>query len=139
MQHKTSLKWREGMSFETVINGHTIVLDADEKVGGNDAGPRPKPLILSALSGCTAMDVMSILNKMKVELSDLRIDVEANQTDEHPKYYDKVNLVYTFVGKNLPEDKLKRAVELSQNNYCGVSKMVRSFAEVTYEIKIQEQ
>ncbi len=139
MQHKTTLNWKEGMSFESELNGHKIVLDADERVGGNDAGPRPKGLILSALAGCTGMDVISILNKMKVELTDFRIDVEANQTDEHPKYYDKVNLVYTFIGKNLPETKLKRAVELSQNNYCGVSKMVRSFAEMDYEIKIQEQ
>ncbi len=138
MKHTVNVNWKEAMSFETEINGHTILLDADERVGGKDKGPRPKPLILSALAGCTAMDVVSILGKMKVEFTDFRIEVEATMTDEHPKYYDTFKLVYIFTGKDLPEAKLKRAVELSQENYCGVSKMVKSFAELDYEIKMIE-
>lgn len=137
MKHSVSLNWKDGMAFETEVNGHKIMLDADEKVGGKDLGARPKPLVLSALAGCTAMDVISILNKMKVELQDLRIEVEAEMTNEHPKYYHLIHLVYYFVGKDLPMAKLKRAVELSQENYCGVSKMVRSFAELSYEIKVE--
>lgn len=137
MKHTVTLNWKEAMSFETEVNGHRFMLDADAAVGGQDKGPRPKPLIMSALAGCTAMDVISILNKMKVKLDDFKIEVEASMTEEHPKYYDSFSMTYIFVGKDLPEAKLKRAVELSQDNYCGVSKMVKSFANLDYKIVIQ--
>jgi len=136
MTHSVSCTWLEKMAFETEVTGHKIVMDADESVGGEDRGPRPKPLVLSALAGCTGMDVISILGKMKIEPSYFNIDVQASVTEEHPKTYDSIHIVYEFKeADELDESKVKKAVDLSQDRYCGVSEMLRQAAEVTFEIK----
>lgn len=126
-----------GMSFDTVIDGHTITVDADAAFGGNDKGPKPKPLVLQALTGCTGMDVISLLNKMRVEYKDFSITVEAELTDEHPKYYHKIHLIYSL--KTGPEfyAKVEKAVNLSQERYCGVSYMLAQSSELTHEIKYE--
>lgn len=137
---KTSLNvnWIDGMAFESEVNGHKIVIDAMKGVGGEDRGPRPKPLMLLALAGCTGMDVVSILKKMKVELENFALEVEADITEEHPKHYNKLNVIYKFWGKDLPIEKLKRAVSLSDEKYCGVSAVYKKGIEMTYEIKVNE-
>ncbi|MCK4678648.1 MAG: OsmC family protein [Bacteroidales bacterium] len=135
---KVNIDWMEDMAFETEINGHKLILDADESVGGKDRGPRPKPLTLVSLGGCTGMDVVSILNKMRVNFESCRVSIEAEQTDEHPKYYHKIHLTYIFKGNDLPMAKLDKAVNLSQDRYCGVSTMLRNRAELTYEIVIEK-
>lgn len=96
MKTKLSVNWLDGMAFESEVNGHKIVIDADEAVGGKDRGPRPKPLMLLALAGCTGMDVVSILKKMRVELDNFSVEVEANNTEEHPKHYDEMKVIYKF-------------------------------------------
>jgi putative redox protein len=138
---KTSLNvnWKKGMSFESEINGHKIIIDADESVGGGDKGPRPKALMLMSLAGCTGMDVVSILKKMRVELDDFAIEVEANLTEEHPKQYDAMNVIYKFWGKDLPIDKIEKAVNLSDERYCGVSAVYKKAIEMTHEIKINPE
>jgi len=128
------VKWKNNMSFDAIVNGHLIPLDAEASVGGQDQGPRPKPLILVALAGCTGMDVVSILNKMRVELEDFKVDVSGELTDEHPKYFNKIHITYSFKGKDLPMDKLEKAINLSQERYCGVSAMLIKVAELTHEI-----
>lgn len=137
---KTSLdiSWKEKMAFETVINGHTLIMDAAAEVGGEDKGPRPKQLILASLAGCTGMDVVSILKKMRVEVDDFKITVEADITEEHPKQFTKMHVIYQFKGKNLPEDKIQNAVTLSQEKYCGVSATLKKAVEMTFEIRIAE-
>jgi putative redox protein len=137
MKQNISLDWNEAMSFETNVNGHKIVIDADEKVGGKDRGPRPKPLLLVALAGCTAMDVISMLGKMRVQTDSFRVDVEGELTEEHPKIYQKLHVKYIFKGKDLPMDKLDKAVNLSQERYCGVSAMLAKAAELTHEIVVE--
>ena len=136
MDTSISLKHLEKMQFESEINGHRIVLDADESVGGEDRGPRPKPLMLLSLAGCTAMDVISILRKMRVQLDDFNVEVQADQTDEHPKHYHKMNVVYHFEGKDLPLDKIKKAVNLSETRYCGVTAVYKEAVEMTTEIRV---
>lgn len=131
-------KWLENMSFETEVNGHKIIIDAASEAGGENRGPRPKPLMLSALGGCTGMDVISILRKMKVEPEDFRVIVEGDVTDEHPKHFFKMHVIYQFTGKNLPLDKLQKAVSLSEEKYCGVSATLRKALELTSEIKVIE-
>ena len=128
--------WNEKMSFSTSVNGHEIILDADGSVGGEDRGPRPKPLMLVALGGCTGMDVISILRKMRVEVESLRVRVEGELTDEHPRYYRKIHVIYEFGGKDLPMDKLEKAVKLSEDVYCGVGAVYKKAVEVTSEIRI---
>jgi putative redox protein len=112
------------------------MMDADESVGGTGTGPRPKPLLLSALAGCTGMDVVAILKKMQVEFDGFSMNVNGELTEEHPRIFDKINIVYQFTGKDLPLDKIKKAVELSQEKYCGISAMLGKAAEITYEIEL---
>ncbi|MCF8302603.1 MAG: OsmC family protein [Bacteroidales bacterium] len=138
MSTKVDVTWKEEMSFEAEVNNHKLTIDADEKVGGKDKGPRPKPLSLASLGGCTGMDVISILKKMRVEVDSFRISVDAEQNDEHPKHYNKIHITYSFKGKDLPFDKLEKAVNLSQERYCGVSYMLGKAAEITHEIKVEE-
>jgi len=126
------------MAFETIVNGHKIIIDAEPGVGGRDRGPRPKPFMLVSLGGCTAMDVISILMKMRVEVDKFNVTVEGFLTEEHPKQFYKMNVVYEFTGKNLPMDKLKKAVELSEERYCGVTAVYKRALEVTSEIKVIE-
>ena len=135
-KQEVKVSWKDKMAFEAEVNGHKIMLDAAEAVGGEDRGPRPKPLMLTALAGCTGMDVVSILKKMRVEVEDFDVTVEGDLTDEHPKQYYKMNVIYTFKGKDLPLEKLKKAVSLSEERYCGVSALYRKAIEVTSEIKI---
>jgi len=139
MKTKVDLKWLENMSFESEVMGHKIRIDAGEESGGNDSGMRPKPLMLLALAGCTGMDVVSILKKMRVEYDDLTISVEANMREEAPKYYDQMKVIYHFVGKNLPKDKIERAVQLSDEQYCGVSALYKKAIPLTSEIIITEK
>jgi putative redox protein len=126
------------MAFKSVVNGHEIILDAEEQVGGKDRGPRPKPLVLVALGGCTGMDVIPILKKMQVEPEFFNVIVEGDVTDEHPKQYTNIHVIYEFRGKNLPLEKLERAVSLSQDKYCGVSATLKKGLPVSWEIKILE-
>jgi putative redox protein len=134
-----TMKHENGLAFSTEINGHTFHIDADEENGGNNMGPRPKPLLLAALSGCTGIDVVSILKKMKVEYDSFQVHVEANMTETHPKYYDKFHLIYEFSGKDLPLKKIEKAIKLSQDNYCGVSAMFSKSSTLSYEIRITEK
>jgi putative redox protein len=133
---KVSVNWSGDMAFEVDVNGFKLTIDADEKVGGQNKGPRPKPLTLASLGGCTGMDVISILRKMRVEPEDFNIEVSGELTEEHPKYYHKFHIKYTFKGKDLDRDKIEKAVNLSQERYCGVSELLRKGAEITHEIEI---
>jgi putative redox protein len=136
MKTIAEVTFKEGMSFEVEVDKHKFMIDATPEVGGKDRGPRPKPLVLAALGGCTSMDVISILKKMRVEPDFFNVDVSAEMTDEHPKYYNKIHLTYQFKGKNLPMDKLEKAINLSQDRYCGVTAMLDAVAEITHEIQI---
>lgn len=133
-----STKWLENMSFESEINGHKIIVDAKEEVGGQDRGPRPKPLMLAALGGCTSMDVVSILKKMRVEIKSLNVIVEGELTEEHPRHFSKMHVIYEVEGDNLPLDKIEKAVSLSEEKYCGVSVVYKKAMEITSEIRIIE-
>ena len=126
------------MSFESEVNGHKIVIDAKEESGGEDKGPRPKPLMLAALGGCTSMDVISILKKMRVELTSLNVIVEGELSEEHPKRFTKMHVIYEVEGDNIPMDKIQKAVKLSEEKYCGVSVVYRQAMEITSEIRIKD-
>jgi putative redox protein len=139
MKENYMTSWKGNMAFEAEINGHKILMDADDKFSGEDRGPRPKPLLIAALTGCTGMDVASILKKMRVEYDSLDIKTEAHLTEEHPKTYYRMNLVYEFTGSELPFKKIEKAVKLSQERYCGVSALFEKGMELTYEIKLIEK
>jgi putative redox protein len=134
MKQKITLGHLEEMAFKAEVNGHEITIDADEQFGGKNRGPRPKPLLLVSLAGCTAMDVVSLLKKMRVDFDDFKIDIEADMTEEHPKYYDKIKIIYHLFGKDINKAKVEKAVNLSQERYCGVSAMLSKSSELTFEI-----
>lgn len=134
MKHQTITKWTGKMSFEAQVLGGTVKYDADQDVGGQGDGVRPKSTMLGALAGCTGMDVASLLKKMRAEADEFRIEVDGDLTDEHPKRYHTVAVRYYFKGTDLKKDKIEKAVDLSVNRYCGVFEMFRSFAKVSHEI-----
>tara|TARA_B100000949_G_scaffold6017_1_gene4970 strand:+ start:1791 stop:2270 length:480 start_codon:yes stop_codon:yes gene_type:complete len=135
MTNHITTKWLGEMAFESNNpSGHTVRIDAGEESGGSGAGLRPKALMLSGLAGCSGLDVASLIKKMKLEVDDFKIETIANLTDEHPKYYDSVVVEYHFTGANLNEDKLKKAVDLSVEKYCGVMEMFRKFAKLDIKI-----
>lgn len=134
-KHTIDLIWENGMCFSSEVNGHKVYVDADASVGGTNKAPRPKPLMLVALAGCTAMDVVSLLNKMRVDFSYFNVKIDAELSEEHPKVYTKVHIIYQIKGENIDKAKVEKAVNLSQEKYCGVSAMFKKFAEVSFEIK----
>jgi len=136
MSQQAIITWQSNMAFEATVNGHKIIIDADASGGGNDQGPRPKILLLAGLGGCTGMDVVSMLAKMKIVPEKFWMEISAEMTDEHPKVYNQIKLVYCFKGNDLPMDKLEKAVNLSKEKYCGVSAMLSKTAEMSIEIKI---
>ena len=133
--HELEMSWMPEMGFETDFQGHHLTIDAEEKFGGQNRGVRPKPLLLVSLAGCTGMDVVSILKKMRVPFKDLKVRVTGELTEEHPKYYHKLHLTYLIWGDNLDHAKVEKAVNLSQERYCGVTFMLKKAAEITHEIK----
>lgn len=138
MKDFVNVSWIKNMAFEAEIGGHKITIDAEAEVGGDNLGPQPKPLMLVALAGCTGMDVISLMRKMRVKFDKFNIRVDADLTEEHPKHYISMHIIYEVFGKDLPYDKIQRAVELSQDKYCGVSATYRDVLELTYKIKLNE-
>jgi putative redox protein len=136
MKESINVDWKGGMAFEADVDGYKVVVDSKEEHGGSGLGPRPKPMMMVALAGCTGMDVVSILKKMRVEYEHFSVRIEGELTEEHPKYYTHMHIVYEFKGKDLPLDKLQKAIDLSQERYCGVSASYRKAMEITHEIKI---
>lgn len=136
MNRNYTTKWTSDMSFEIELDGHKVIMDADDKVGGGDNGPRPKALVIAALTGCSGMDVVSILNKMRVKFDNFEMKVETELSDEHPKTYTKIHVIYEFTGENLDMDKLEKAAALSQDKYCGVAALLKQGAELTHEVRV---
>ncbi|MBN2290026.1 MAG: OsmC family protein [Candidatus Glassbacteria bacterium] len=131
-------RWVEGLQFAaTSGSNHAIMLDGSEKGGGLDSAVHPGELILLGLASCTGMDVISLLKKMRVEVDQFEVRVEAEAAEEHPKAWRKIHLTYFVVGRDIPEDKLEKAIRLSQDKYCGVTATLRQAVEIAYDHEIQ--
>lgn len=140
MTNHITTKWIGNMAFEsTNPSGLNFTIDAGPEDGGEGKGLRPKALMLSSLAGCSGLDVVALIKKMKLDVLDFKIDTIAELTDEHPKYYNTVRIEYHFYGPNLNEKKLQRAVNLSVDKYCGVMEMFRKFATLTTESFFHKQ
>ncbi|MFN8206801.1 MAG: OsmC family protein [Bacteroidales bacterium] len=120
MKTETTLNWVENLHFQANIDGFTLDVDSITEENENGAGPRPKPLLLASLGGCTAMDVISILKKMKSDISTFKMHVEAEIAEEHPKKFTGITLTYEIAGKDVKPENVKKAVALSIERYCGV-------------------
>ena len=132
--HSAETIFNGGMQFTAKVNGHDVNMDTGPADGGNDSAASPKRLMLASLAGCTGMDIVMILNKMKVNFSDFSINTEAQLSEEHPKIYNKVKLTYNIKLAENDKTKMEKAVLLSQDKYCGVSAMFKAFAELRWTI-----
>lgn len=139
MAVKTHLKWLQNMAFEAEVDGFKFNLDLAADSGGSNLGPRPKPLLLAALSGCSGMDTVAILKKMRIEDYILDIEMEADVEDEHPKIYNSIRMTFNFEGDDLPAEKVINAVEKSITKYCAVHAMLRTAAQIKTKIFINNQ
>ena len=130
--HFVSTRHMQGMAFTADVNGHTVPMDSSD--GGQPTGASPKRLMLAALAGCTGIDIVSILEKIKVEFSEFSIEINATLSEDHPRIYQNVKINYYIKLAEGDKAKMEKAVDLSQNKYCGVSAMFRSFSKVETQI-----
>jgi putative redox protein len=133
-QHEVETQWMGKMQFNALVNGHTVIMDAPEKVGGEDNGPIPKPFILTALSGCTGMDIVAILRKAQTEVKDFDIKVIGELSKTAPIQYTAIHLLYEFKGEDAFKTVALNAVNDSQEKYCGVSSMLKKALPVTWQV-----
>lgn len=134
MTERTEIHLQGKMAFEVSLDGHKFMIDASEEVGGENKGPKPKGLMLSALAGCTGMDIASILRKMRVPFEDIKIEVVGELTEVHPKHFESMHIKYIIKGKDLPREKIDMAIDLSQEKYCGVSYTYKESIKITHEV-----
>jgi putative redox protein len=134
--HALDCTWRSKMAFTVALDGRELPLDAGPSAGGDGAGFRPKPLLLAALAGCTGMDVVTILAKMRQPLSHFRVHVEGDLTDATPATYAAMRVIYELSrADGLDPAKVERAVQLSKEKYCGVSAMLKHASDIHFEIR----
>lgn len=134
----TQVTWVEGMQFVAETAGHAIVIDGAPGFGRGTAIPAMRLLLLGA-AGCSAMDVVHILkNRMRRELTDLRVEVSAEQAAEHPKVYTRIELKYVLQGRGLREKDVERAIELSNTKFCSAAIMLGKTAEIVTSYEIEE-
>ncbi|MBN2866021.1 MAG: OsmC family protein [Thiotrichales bacterium] len=133
------VKWQGGKAFEaTSATGHKVVMDASKEVGGEDRGARPMEMLLMGLGGCSGIDVIMMLEKGKQAVTDCQMEITSERADGIPAVYTKIHLHFKVTGTDLNEKKVQRAVELSAEKYCSVSKMLEKTAEMTHTYEIIE-
>ena len=134
-----TVKWNTKMNFTAKADsGYEVVMDAYSNVGGEDLGPRPTELVLMGLGGCTGMDVVSILEKMKQEITSFEIKLHADKAQEHPKIFTHIVMEYIVTGRNIDRGAVEKAVMLSREKYCSVQAMLRKAAEIEIKVTVLE-
>ncbi len=132
-----TVKWTDGLQFVGESGtGHAVVMDGDLDVGGKNTAMRPMELLLVALGGCSGMDVASILTKKRQAVIDVQVTVKGQQAEEYPKKFTNIEIQYVVTGKNLSEEAVKKAVDLSMEKYCSVKATVEGVAKITFSYKI---
>lgn len=138
MKESIKTTWLNDLAFEAELDGHKIYLDSTAEHGGKNMGPRPKPMMLVALAGCTGMDVVSILKKMRVDIESFSVEVEGDVTEDHPKRFERMKVIYRIKGKDVSLKSVEKAVNLSKERYCGVSANYTKAFPIEHEIIIEE-
>ncbi|SRR5690554_1093379 len=129
-----TVKWDDKFAFTgQTPSGHEIKMDAAEEIGGENSGARPTELLLNAVAGCTGIDIISILKKMRLELEGFHMDISGERAEDHPRKFTKIHIHYALEG-DLPEDKVARAIQLSVDKYCSVSHSLSAEVTVSYSI-----
>jgi len=131
--------WKSGLAFDAITNsGFRIGLDTAVDHGGGGSGPSPMELVLVSLGGCTAMDVISILQKKKQEVTNFEILLHGDRAADHPKVFTEITVEFVVTGKNLDPEAVNRAVELSETKYCSVNAMLRKTAKIHTKVTVKE-
>lgn len=133
---KASVTWKEGMAFDAHLGKYSFVIDTIKELGGTESGPNPKGLSLISLAGCTAMDVIAILTKMRVNVDSFEVTADSVIEKHHPKKFLEIVLNYIFKGENIPLKKVRNAVTLSMENYCGVAATLAPTVKISNKIFI---
>ncbi|MGQ9679023.1 MAG: OsmC family protein [bacterium] len=140
MTRETTVRWTGGMQFVGVSgSGHAVVMDTSPEHGGTSSAPTPMEMLITALAGCTGMDVVSLLKKMRVDFTRLEIKVRGERREEHPRIFTRIELEYTVYGNDIDESAVKRAIDLSQEKYCSVTGMLRPACPINYRYQIVSQ
>jgi len=137
---KSRIKFVENMQFiATADSGHAVIMDAPPSVGGNNSGAKPSELLLMGFGGCSGMDVVSILKKKKQDVTSFEMNVDGNTAESHPRYFTDIHIEYVITGRNISEDAVKRAIDLSINKYCTVGTTIGKAAKITHSYKIIQE
>lgn len=128
---RTTTTWKQGHEFTSFHGHNSIAIDGSRKNGFG-----PKALLLSAIAGCSGIDVVDILGKMRVAFSGLEITVEADQTEEHPRVFKDIYITYRLKTDSANEEKVRKAIDLSLDKYCGVSAMLKKNSPFHYTLEL---
>lgn len=140
MKHEANVRWAGRMTFVgRAGSNHVVPMDSGPEFGGDNSATKPMELLLIGLGGCTGMDIVPLLKKMRQDVTAVEINVTAERSEEHPKPYTKIDIEYVVTGQDVEEDKVKRAVELSQEKYCSVSAMLRKSCPLNFTWRIVAQ
>ncbi len=139
MAYEATVTWKEGIHFEGASGGQVVHMDGIPEAGGQGLGASPMRLLLMALGGCTGMDVISILKKMRQDVTGLEIVVSGERASDHPKVYTSLDVLYRVKGRQLQRDMVEKAVNLSEEKYCSVGAMLKKAAPLHTHIEIIEE
>ncbi|MDW3651712.1 MAG: OsmC family protein [Bacteroidia bacterium] len=135
--YKTKTSWVEKLAFDNQIDQHSFRIDGNGPTP-EGTGPSPKKMLLTSLAACTGIDIVSMLEKMRVPITGLELDTEADLTEEHPKVFSEIRLTYRVFGENIDRAKVEKAVQLSKEKYCGVSAILEKNSPIKIEIEYVE-
>jgi putative redox protein len=137
MKQEATVRWTGRMTFVGKAgSNHLVPMDTSPEFDGDDSATKPLELLLIALGGCTGMDVVPLLKKMRQDVTAVELNITAERSEEHPKVYTRIDIEYVVTGRGIEEDKVRRAVELSQEKYCSVSAMLRKACPVSYTVRV---
>jgi putative redox protein len=137
---RAKVKYIDGLQFVgQADSGHAIVMDGDADVGGNNTGLRPMELLLIGVGGCSGMDIVSILKKKREKVTDVEINVNGKKAEDYPQKFTDIDIEFVVKGRNLSDEAVKRAVQLSMDKYCSVKATLEGTAKITYGYKIVEE
>ena len=134
-----SVNWVDGMLMVGKSHsGHSITMDGPIEIGGENLGVRPMEMLLLGVAGCTMIDVVTTLKKMRQDLSHCETKISAERANEHPKVFTDIHIQFLVKGKNLDSKKVDKAITLSAEKYCSASIMLGKTAKITHGFKVAE-
>ncbi len=135
----TEIQWVSGMAFDvTTASGHTLRIDGPPDLGGENTGPRPMEMLLTALGSCSAVDVVHILRRSRTDVQDCRVRVEGTRAETDPKVFTAIHLEFVLSGADLSEKLVDRAVRLSAEKYCSVARMLEASCKLTHSWRLED-